>query len=238
MQISNGCSYTGAAAILSFPGCSRFAAVTHGQGVAKTNEPKVLIFVRWAQWNGKKLYFSYDITVQKIFSLPMQLRKYFLKNIRGSVTCMVSSAFWLCELFPVSSRGQPFPFSLILHQSLIPGTSSSTCPAPTISSGPETERGDEYSTSTGPWSTWAWQHWRWRAGAISWRSTVDEPHRRFISAFAELWTQIAKSRSVGGRNDDTSQRPDHQSRSQLCAENPFLTCHVTIAKAMANQIVK
>ena len=39
----------------------------------------VIIFAGWTQWKIRKLYFSYETTVEKNFSLPMQLGEIFLR---------------------------------------------------------------------------------------------------------------------------------------------------------------
>ena len=71
----------------------------------------IIIFIGWTRWKRRKLYFSYETTVEKKFSPPTPLGENFLRlsaalarlsSIRGSLTCMESSAFWLWELRAVA----------------------------------------------------------------------------------------------------------------------------------------
>ena len=57
----------------------------------------VIIFVGWTQWKRRKLYFSYETTVEKNFSLPTQLGEIFcgyLPRLRGWCPFVVLSPAW------------------------------------------------------------------------------------------------------------------------------------------------
>ena len=69
--------------------------------------PGVIIFVGWTQWKRRKLYFSYDTSVEKDFSLPTQQGEIFLRLSAALARCqsfVVLSPVWKALRFGSENR--------------------------------------------------------------------------------------------------------------------------------------